>query len=199
MQQVSDSEHQIILELFQQSLIVLGDIVEFGCYKGDTSILLARQLNQFLKEHPSTASKTIYLYDSFAGLPVKTTEDTSSIGDNFSAGSLLASKADLIRRFKKANLPLPKIKKAWFADLDPATDLPSQISFAFLDGDYYASIKLSLKLVYPKLSSGAIVLVHDYRSEALPGVARAVDEFLSAHSDFKLHLRESLAVLHFTE
>ena len=199
MQQVSDSEHQIILKLFQQSLTVPGDIVEFGCYKGDTSILLVRQLNQFLKEHPSAAGKTIYLYDSFAGLPAKTTEDSSSIGDNFSTGSLLASKAELVRRFKKANLSLPKIKKAWFADLDPTTDLPPQISFAFLDGDYYASIKLSLKLVYPKLSSGAIVLVHDYRSEALPGVARAVDEFLSVYSGFRLRLRESLAVLHFTK
>ena len=197
MQQVSDLEHQIILDLSAQTIRQLGDWVEFGCYRGDTSILLARQLADFQKQSGLPAPQ-LYLYDSFAGLPAKAPADQSSIGSNFTAGSLQTSKAALITRFKKANLPLPHIKKAWFSDLDPAHDLPPKISFAFLDGDYYDSIKTSLHLVYPLLAPYAIILIHDYHNEALPGVARATDEFLTLHPQFKLQIQASLAILRFS-
>ena len=130
--------------------------------------------------------KRLYLYDSFAGLPPKTQADQSSIGANFVEGSLKASKSALVTRFKRANLPLPKIKKAWFSDL---TDV------AFLDGDYYDSIKTSLALVVPRLSSDGVIIIHDYHNEALPGVAQATDEFLKTHPTFHLQVLASLAVL----
>ena len=53
-----------------------------------------------------------------------------------------------------------------------------QIAFAFLDGDFYESIKDSIKLVAPKMSDGGVMVVHDYTNPALPGVKRAVDEWM---------------------
>ena len=79
-------------------------------------------------------------------------------------------------RFLHANLPVPVIKKAWFSGLTP-DDLPERIAFAFLDGDFYESIRDSLKLVVPKMSEGGIMMVHDYTNSALPGVKKAVDEW----------------------
>jgi hypothetical protein len=37
--QVSEGETERILELARECLEVPGDFVEFGCYKGDTSLL----------------------------------------------------------------------------------------------------------------------------------------------------------------
>ena len=52
-----------------------------------------------------------------------------------------------------------------------------RISFSFLDGDFYESIRDSLKLIEDK--TDGIIIVHDYLNPALPGVKKAVDEWLN--------------------
>lgn len=183
--QVSLTETQKILELAYSTLHVPGDWVEFGCYAGDTSLLLADLLKQATLEKianyqptKNLATKKLWLYDSFAGLPLKTNQDNSILGTDFQPGALTTSKRELKSRFLRANLPLPIIKKAWFSDLTPA-DLPETISFAFLDGDFYDSIKTSLKLLANRLNQDSIIVIHDYHNPALPGVKTAVQELLS--------------------
>ena len=191
--QVTPAETQELLKLAQSLLDnrVEGDFVELGCYKGDTSILLQK----LLKDSGALGARQLWLYDSFAGLPEKTPEDAYSAGDAFRGGELFVTKREVVAKFKKANLPLPVIKKAFFGDLSPAEDLPPAIAFAFLDGDLYSSIKTSFNLVLPKLSPQGIIVVHDYNNPELPGASKAVDEFLRAHPDFKLAHRHTLAIL----
>lgn len=166
---------------------VEGDIVEFGCYVGTTSLFLQRLNLQ------AGRAKALHVYDSFAGLPQKTAPDTSPAGEQFKGGELLAAKSQLIKNFRHAGLPLPVIHKGWFEELAPA-DVPHKISFAFLDGDFYTSIKSSLALVWPKLQPGAMVLVDDYQTEALPGVRQALKEWSGDHS-FTLRVEASLAIV----
>lgn len=170
--QVGAAETDFILTSAKHALSLSGDFVEFGCYKGDTSLLLANLIKN--------TAKTLYLYDSFEGLPVKSPKDQSPLGENFTPGALFVTKRELKLRFLRANLRLPIIKKAWFSDLVPS-DLPDQISFAFLDGDFYESIKASLELITPHLVQNAIILIHDYQNLALPGVKAATDEWLKSH------------------
>jgi len=167
--QVTQKETARIISLATKALEIGGDFVEFGCYRGDTSLLLADILKN--------SDKTLYLYDSFEGLPAKSPEDFSVLGEDFKQGELLTPKRELKIRFLRANLSVPIIKKAWFSDLDPTNDLPEKIAFAFLDGDFYDSIKTSLNLIAPKMSKNGIVIVHDYNNPALPGVKKAVDEW----------------------
>ena len=190
-QQVSAVETATILELLESTVTanVPGDVVEFGCYKGDTSILLQKLLHS-----TGATDKTLWLYDSFEGLPPKTAEDASVAGDSFKAGELFVTKREVIAKFKKAGLRVPRIKKAFFEDLLDQ-DLPPQISFAFLDGDLYGSIKTSLALVAPRLTPGAIIVVHDYNNPELPGSAKAVDEYLRAHPTKKLTQKATLAII----
>lgn len=188
MQQVSAKETDILLELLSETLTVPGSVVEFGCYKGDTSVLFQKFLQV------QAPDKKLWLYDSFAGLPDKSPQDNSVAGDQFKKGELFVTKKEVITKFKKQNLSPPIIKKAFFKDLDPQIDLPAQISFAFLDGDLYQSIKTSLHLVAPKIQSHGIIVVHDYNNPELPGVSRAVDEFISSSN---LSQRETLAILRY--
>lgn len=178
--QVGEQETSKILELARACLEVDGDFVELGCYKGDTSLLLAELLSEIPAIHPR---KKLWLYDSFAGLPEKTNQDHSVLGENFQKGELLVTKREVKARFLRANLPLPIIKKAWFSDLTPE-DLPTKIAFAFLDGDFYESIKESLKLVAPEMSEQGVLVVHDYTNPALPGVKKAVDEWRQNNNYF---------------
>ena len=183
--QISDRQIKRILDLLAESLELDGDVVEFGCYEGDTSVKMGKLIR----------NKKLWLYDSFEGLPEKSDADFSSIGEAFKAGELKASKNVLMKRFLHANLPRPIIKKAWFDELNPEQDLPEKISFALLDGDYYESIRTSLKLVAPKMTKNGIIVVHDYRNEALPGAAKAVDEFLARKPTWKMKVVEELAII----
>lgn len=79
------------------------------------------------------------------------------------------------------------IEKAWFSDLTH-DDFPERIAFAFLDGDFYESIRDSLKLVGPLMSEDGVLVVHDYSNLALPGVAKAVDEWRRGDEGFEIVL-----------
>ena len=199
MQQVTARETEILLQELTKTLThnIPGDVVEFGCYKADTSVLYQKILESmghggaFQPENhtSSTNQKNLWLYDSFEGLPAKTREDNSAAGDAFQAGELLV---------KKMGLKLPKIKKAFFDDLDIIYDIPEKISYAFLDGDLYQSIKTSLNLVSNKMSQGSVIIVHDYNNPELPGSARAVDEWLKSHQAKVASFRvaETLAIIY---
>jgi len=188
LKQVEDNETKIILDLLFRSMNVPGDVVELGCYEGDTSLLFAEMLRR------ENSEKRLWIYDSFEGLPEKSDADYSEAGRDFRAGELCVSKKYVKQRFLRANLPVPVIKKAWFSDLVD-TDLPSKISFAFLDGDLYESIRDSLALIEGKMGEGGIVVVHDYNNEQLPGVTRAVDEWLRRHPKCRLAVQKSLAII----
>jgi len=154
---------------------VEGDVVELGCYEGTSALFEQRLLQELAPD------KKLWLYDSFEGLPDKTIQDESALGTQFKQGELKASKAVLAKNFVKAGLKIPEIKRAWFYELDPS-DLPDQICFAFLDGDFYESILDSLKLVWPKMAQGGVIIVDDYQNQALPGAAQAVNEFFVGKS-----------------
>ena len=194
-QQVSKAETEILLEILEKTLDVKGDVVEFGCYRGDTSVLLERRLEKYRNENPDKTLKLLWIYDSFEGLPAKTKEDSSAAGDQFKAGELLVTKREVIEKFKRCGLKIPRIRKGFFADLNPDEDVPEKISYAFLDGDLYTSIKTSLKLVENRMAKDGIIIVHDYNNPELPGSSRAVDEWLRAHPGKTLEKRETLAII----
>ena len=149
-----------------------GAVVEFGCYIGTTSLFIRRLLDNYKD------TRQFHVYDSFTGLPPKTAADESRAGDQFQAGELAVSKKQFLIQFQKANLKPPIIHKGWFKDIT-SNEVPDQISFAFLDGDFYESIRDSLRLVLPRMQQGGVIIIDDYAREALPGAARAAHELLS--------------------
>lgn len=185
--QVDEHEVRLVLQALVGALTLDGAVVEFGCYAGTTSLFISRILQQSPRE--------FHVYDSFEGLPEKLPADKSVMGEQFRAGELTASKKQFVENYKKANLPLPTIHKGWFEDLSQ-DDVPKKIAFAFLDGDYYSSIKTSLALITPRLVRGATIVVDDYMNQALPGAARAVDEWRAIHQS-SLRVEHSLAIIRF--
>ncbi len=217
--QVASIETAKILELAQTCTQLDGDFVEFGCYRGDTSVELAEILKQSekkilrgqnrpfedhkdlgarpgaqVKKGAILPNKHLYAYDSFEGLPAKSPEDESAAGINFQPGVLHVSRHALIDKLKKHGLTNTIIKKAWFSDLT-SQDLPGSIAFAFLDGDFYESQHTALALVQPRLVPQGIIVCHDYNNPELPGATQAVDEFLQQHPEYCLTVFQTLAIL----
>lgn len=162
----STAQLQYVLALLDCCLNqnIEGDVVEFGCYVGESAKKIRRMLNLY------NSPKSLYVYDSFEGLPQP--KDYEFWGP----GALKTDENVLINNFVNNNLQVPYIHKSWFKDISD-DKIPSQICFAFLDGDLYESIFDSLSKIYNKLSYGAIVCFHDYERGDCPGVKRAIDDF----------------------
>lgn len=147
-----------------------GAFVELGCYTGTTSLFIQRVL------HNNKAVNEFHVYDSFEGLPEKLPQDNSPAGTQFKIGELRATKSQFIKNFKQAHLPIPQIHTAWFEKLS-TFEMPKLIAFAFLDGDFYSSIRSSLNVITPLLESGAVIIIDDYANEALPGARKATEDW----------------------
>lgn len=188
--QIDYDELSVVMREAEKQIIggATGAFVELGCYTGTTSLFLMRLLQA------TKAPNQLHVYDSFDGLPPKVPADSSPAGEQFIAGELKATKQQLIKHFKQAGLPLPAIHKGWFEQLTPS-DMPSSISFAFLDGDFYTSIASSLDVVTPLLQPGAVILIDDYANEALPGAQKAADTWAKTHNK-SVRAEKSLGIIY---
>ena len=103
-----------------------GDVVELGCYVGESSKYLMKTLIE------TNSDKKLYVYDSFEGLPDLSKWEVNS---GWRHRTLVTSEDVLTSNFIENNLPTPIITKGWFCDI-PEDRLPEKISFAFRDGDF---------------------------------------------------------------
>ena len=164
---------EFLMDMLEKVLLseVDGEVLELGCNVGTTSIFIRKLLDL------SESQKTFHVFDSFEGLPEKTEHDNLSLHD-YQKGDFVCPKIFLKLTFQRFNLKEPLINKGWFASI-PDDQYPEKICFAFLDGDFYTSITDSLDKIYDKLTPGAIVCVHDFGWEKLPGPKKACLDFLN--------------------
>jgi O-methyltransferase len=189
--QISEPALGVVLSELEHTLeqSIPGEIAEFGCYVGTTSLFIRRLLDSTQE----SSERLFFAYDSFEGLPEKTSADASGAGIDFITGALKTSKKDFLQTFHNAHLRPPITHKAWFKDLS-REELPNEIAYAFLDGDFYESIRDSLKIVWPRLAHRGVITIDDYQRAALPGVTRAVEEFF-ANQQIQLRYERNIAII----
>jgi O-methyltransferase len=168
--------HFCVSEVLRQG--VPGDLIETGVWRGGCSILM----KAILSAHGDT-TRTVWLADSFAGLPKPNAEQyPADAGDkHWENSDILAIPLETVQaNFERYGLLDDRVKflKGWFKDTLPTAPI-SQLAVARLDGDMYESTIQALDALYPKLSSGGFLIVDDY---ALPGCKAAVDDFRRTHS-----------------
>jgi O-methyltransferase len=98
---------------------VEGDLVEVGCYEGQSAVLITKVM------HNST--KKLHVYESFEGLPAARTED----GNSYKKGPGDVREDVLIENFRMHCLELPNIHKGWFNDNAPRQSTEKDMLCAF--------------------------------------------------------------------
>jgi O-methyltransferase len=168
---ISIDQVRILLSLLEHAIKdnIDGDIVEFGCYVGESS----KYFRMMLDYHRS--DKELYVYDSFEGLPELSKYEE---GTGWRSGTLVTTEHILAQNFINNGLRPPIVHKGWFKNV-PENNIPNKITFAFLDGDFYDSIYDSLQKVFNRVSQFGIICFHDYERADLPGVKAAVDDYIS--------------------
>jgi O-methyltransferase len=154
---------------------VPGAVVELGCYQGAMALWMRAVLDSTGQHR-----RPIHVYDSFQGLPEHGTRDP----DLFEAGYLRAEPEQVLTLHDRWGRTPPMIHPGWFAATLP-DQLPDQIAFAYLDGDYYDSIHTCLTACVPRMAPGGTLIVDDYADleanpkawNGLPGVKAACEDY----------------------
>ncbi len=148
---------------------VPGDIVECGVYNGGSAALMASVGVR------SPLDRTIWLFDSFEGLPQPTERDGAEARTCgwWCHGDLAKVRAVLDRmRIPESRC---RIVKGWFHDTFPSAEV-GDIALLHIDADWYDSVRLCLERFYDSVRPGGYVVIDDYGH--WEGCRRATDEFL---------------------
>lgn len=173
------SEAYFIVNSLAKTEMIDGDVCEFGVAQGITSQLIANELLEL-------ETKKLHLFDSFEGLPKPTENDTLK-DDIFNLGSIeaYAGKMSLpeelvLSRLEMLGFPKERyiIHKGFIEKLIISKEqFPSNVSFAYIDFDFYEPIKIILEFLHNVTKKGAIIMVDDYDFFST-GVKVAVDKFI---------------------
>lgn len=175
------SEAYFIIQALALSKNINGDVCEFGVAQGETSTLIANEI-------ALTSKKILHLFDSFEGLPMPSEKDQLK-DDIFLLGSMeayagkMSCPEDMVRtRLKAISFPSQRfIIHNGFIEQILLIDsmLPKEVSFAYVDFDFYEPIKLTLEFLHAITPRGAIIIIDDYNFFSTESKT-AVDEFLQA-------------------
>lgn len=148
---------------------VRGDFVECGVYQGGSAGVLGYQAIR------STFQRRLWLYDSFAGMPVASEND-----DDYSQsiqGMYIGSEAQTRRILHRLRVPKDRFKivVGWFEDTLPKSET-DPIALLHVDCDLYNPVKLTLATFYSRIEPLGYVVLNDYGS--FKGCRTATDEFL---------------------
>jgi O-methyltransferase len=179
---VSRDRCYVLYSLGMQAAHVRGDFWECGVYKGGTAALLAALLQDVAPE------KRLHLFDTFEGMPeTDAQKDLHKQGD-FADTSLSAVKAYVGR--DEAVVFHPGFIPSTFPDLKEEA-----IAFAHIDVDIHKSIMDCLEFIWPRLSSGGVIVFDDYGFPTCPGARQAVDTFFAAKHEVPLCLGTGQAIV----
>ena len=147
------------LELLCRRLAgVPGAAAELGVYRG----FFARCINQLLPE------RKLYLFDSFEGF-----SEEANASESFQAAHANTTIEKVL-----AILPYPEkviVKPGFFPE--SLGGLEEQFCLVSLDVDFYQTTLDGLRYFWPRLEKGGYLLLHDWGSPKLPGVAKALQDF----------------------
>lgn len=70
-----------------------------------------------------------------------------------------------------------------------------KLCFAHIDVDLYDSTKCAIEFVYPKLTSGGIVVFDDYGDLVSQGAKKATDEFFTDKKEKPVYLTTKQSIV----
>lgn len=163
---------KFILDQFEATLDLAGNVYEFGTWRGATLVLLAA----WYRLRRPQGNKIIFGFDSFEGLAAGTARDGNARGQH--TGRYRADEGGLREVIRDRGLDsyvrlvvgdASSTCKAHF-DEQPF----NKVSFALLDMDLYEPTKAAIEEVLPNLVPGGKILFDEGTAEEWEGEQRAL-------------------------
>jgi hypothetical protein len=150
---------------------VAGDIVECGTARGGSAALLGLAMRQ------STRVRTLWLFDTFEGMPPPTSADPDYDIAATYTGRCRGDVDEVRALFDRLGiLANSRFVKGRFEETVPRAEVRA-IAVLHVDGDWYESVKVCLDHLYDRVTPGGIIQIDDYGH--WEGARKAVDEFMA--------------------
>ena len=176
------TESIYLVNYLHRSLKLEGDVCEFGVAQGATSALIANEIKN--------TNKSIWLFDSFKGLPKASTKDVL-LNDIMNLGSIESYEGEMSfsvesvsAKLKDIDFPISRTKiiPGWIEETINGPNIPKKVCFAYVDFDFYEPTLEALKFLDCVLTINGFIIVDDYEFFSA-GAKAAVDEFIDAKSE----------------
>lgn len=163
--------HTLASDLIRKN--IEGSFVECGVCNGGSAGIIAGVAK-------SDENRSVWLFDSWEGLPEPGGNDVSHKGSRLNKGSLHGSERKVRELlFGKFGLDVNRVHldKGWFFETLPSNkNRIGKIALLHLDCDWYDSMKFCLEELYGNVVEGGFVVIDDYGY--WKGCKQAVDEFV---------------------
>ncbi len=152
-----------------------GDVAEVGVFRGEFATLI----NQAFPE------RKLHLFDTFSGF----TKEDIAIEQQFGLShAKVGDFSETAEEMVCGIMPQPEnivLHKGYFPDTFAGCE---DYTFAFvsLDVDLYAPTAAALPLFWPRMSTGGIIIVHDYNSTQFTGARKAVQNFCAKENIYPI-------------
>lgn len=153
-----------------------GYLAEFGTYHGGSLEIMA-------KYNPGVS---IIGLDSFEGVSEPTQNDFHQQGD------LVAMDVRKVIGYFSYVYPAVRIVKGWIPQVFDFFDEHTRFSFVHTDLDMETPIYQTLDFVLPRLLTGGMILLDDYKVRSTPGCKVAIDRFFEKHPNLEYTHRQEL-------
>lgn len=142
-----------------------GDFAELGVWKGNSAALLAEvgQLNK----------RKTFLFDTFEGFDDR---DIKGLDEMRHKGQFQDTSIDYVKATVGFKTSVQYIK-GFFPQSIPDELKDSRFSLVHIDCDLHDPMKAALEFFYPRMSRGALMIMHDYHSGSWPGATEAINAF----------------------
>ncbi len=162
---VSPERAWTIHNMVAQALVLEGDVMEAGVYKGGTARLLKRSVS-------SVPGRRLFLFDSFEGM-----EKVNKGSDRHREGDFADTSLDRVSDVVGTE-SFVFYRKGWIPETFEGLET-EVFCFAHIDLDLYQGIFDCLHFLYPRMPPGGVIVFDDYGFPSCPGARAAVDEFFS--------------------
>lgn len=167
-----------------------GSVVECGVWRGGSVLAMVRVMQA------SSATRDVYLFDTFEGMTQPTEYDTSPFGppalthwqdgpekDRRPWESVFGQgvfNEEIVRTLLESSGYPPDLLHFVAGRVEDTLPdhAPGEIAVLRLDTDWYESTRHELEHLYPRLSPGGVLIIDDYGH--WEGARRAVDEYFEA-------------------
>lgn len=153
---------------------IAGDVVECGTARGGSAALMGLALKQLGE------NRTLWVFDTFEGLPAPTDADPDVEIARLYTGSCRGAFDEVSVLFDRVGiLAQSRLIKGLVQDTLPLSEV-EKIAVLHLDTDWYDSVKVCLDQLYDRVSPGGVIQIDDYGH--WEGARHAVDDFLRERS-----------------
>jgi hypothetical protein len=153
----SEANLSVLLPAFEQSLYVPGDVCEFGCFRGATSLKLAYLIQAL------GLKKTVYAFDTFEGFQI------ADPGGGALGVGAFADNFDAYGELQKWGKVLPLVPVKGDATVTCSV-VKSPLSFVWLDLDMGVLMDPVLTTIMPHITSETVIGVDDVGRPETPTV-----------------------------